>query len=60
MTMKLQVSGSSTIQLNTWLDGVPIHTCQSTGTVVTSGSAGVLTYGIGTIAEFDDVRVTQP
>jgi hypothetical protein len=60
MTMKLQVSGSSTVRVVTWLNGVQIHDCQSTGTVVTSGSAGVTTYGTGTVADFDDFRVTSP
>lgn len=60
MTMKLQVSGSSQIRLVTWLNGVRIHDCTSSGTIVTSGTVGVITYGTGTIADFDDVRVTSP
>jgi hypothetical protein len=59
-TLKLAVSGSTTVRLQTFLDGAPIHDCTSAGGTVPAGAAGTYVYGSNTIVEFDDVRVSTP
>jgi hypothetical protein len=59
-TLKLAVSGSTTVRLQTFLDGAPIHDCTSASGTVPAGAAGTYVYGSNTIVEFDDVRVSTP
>ncbi|HMF39125.1 MAG TPA: hypothetical protein VKQ32_00460 [Polyangia bacterium] len=59
-TLKLSVSGSTSVRLQTFLDGAPVHDCTTTGTTVIAGSAGMYVYGSNTIVEFDDVKVSTP
>jgi hypothetical protein len=49
------------IRITTYLDGVLQHNCTTTATSVpASGSIGVLTYGAGTVAMFDNVTASSP
>ena len=59
-TMKLAVSGSSSVRLQTFLDGAPIHDCTTTSATVPAGAVGAYVYGSNTIVEFDDVKVSVP
>jgi len=59
-TLRLSVSGSTTVRLQTFLDGTPIHDCTTTSGTVPAGAAGAYVYGSNTIVEFDDVRVSTP
>jgi hypothetical protein len=59
-TMKLSVSGSGTVRLQTYLDGSAVHDCTSTSGTVAAGSIGANVYGTNTIVEFDDVKVSTP
>jgi pectate lyase len=59
-TLKLSVSGSNSVRLQTFMDGAPIHDCTSTAGTVPAGSAGAYVYGSNTIVEFDDVKVSTP
>lgn len=60
-TLKMSVSGAAaSVNIKTYLNGVLKHDCTTTSSTVTSGSAGVLTYGSNTVARFDDVSVTTP
>ena len=59
-TLKLSVTGSTTVRLQTFLDGAPIHDCTSTAATPAAGSAGMYVYGSNTIVEFDDVKVSTP
>ena len=59
-TLKLSVSGSPSVRLQTFLDGAPIHDCTSTAVAPAAGSAGMYVYGSNTIVEFDDVKVSTP
>jgi hypothetical protein len=59
-TLKLTVSGSTTIRLQTFLDGTPVHDCTSTSGTVPAGAVGTYVYGSNTIVEFDDVKVSTP
>ena len=59
-TLKLAVSGSSTVRLQTFLDGAPVHDCTSTSGTVPAGAAAAYVHGANTIVEFDDVKVSTP
>jgi hypothetical protein len=59
-TLKLEVSGSTTVHLRTFLDGTLVHDCTSTSDTVVAGTAGTYVYGSNTIVEFDDVKVSTP
>jgi len=59
-TLKLAVSGSTSVRLQTFLDGAPVHDCTSTAGPIPAGAAGAYVYGANTIVEFDDVRVSTP
>jgi pectate lyase len=59
-TLKLAVSGSTSVRLQTFLDGAPVHDCTTTSGTVAAGSAGAYVYGSNTIVEFDDVTVSTP
>src|SRR5262245_44934861 len=59
-TLKLVVSGSTTVRLQTFLDGAPIHDCTSSSGAVPAGAVGSYVYGSNTIVEFDDVMVSTP
>jgi len=61
ITLKMQVSGpTNDVHIQTWLNGDPIHDCTTTSSTIAAGSAGVMTYGSSTRAEFDDFRVSSP
>jgi hypothetical protein len=59
-TFKLKVSGSTSVRLQTFLDGTAVHDCTSTSSTVPAGAAGAYVYGANTIVEFDDVKVSTP
>ena len=59
-TLKLVVSGSTTVRLQTFLDGTAIHDCTSASGTVPAGAVGAYVYGANTIVEFDDVKVSTP
>ncbi len=59
-TLKLKVSGSTTVRLQTFLDGVAVHDCTTTSAAVPAGAAGAYIYGSNTIVEFDDLKVSTP
>jgi len=59
-TLKLVVSGATTVRMQTFLDGAPIHDCTSTAGTVAAGSVGAYVYGANTIVEFDDLKVSTP
>jgi hypothetical protein len=59
-TLKLAVSGpASSVHIQSWLDGLARHDCTVTSGLA-SGTAGIITFGSSTVAEFDDVTVTTP
>ena len=60
-TLRLAVTGDAgSVNLKTYLDGNQVHDCTSTSGTLTSGSAGVYTYGSNSVAEFDDFKVSVP
>jgi hypothetical protein len=59
-TLRLTASGSTSVRLQTFLDGVPVHDCTTTSGTIAAGSAGAYIYGSNTIVEFDDVTVSAP
>lgn len=60
-TLRLAVTGAAgSVNLKTYLDGNQVHDCTSTSGTLTSGSAGVYTYGSNSVAEFDDFKVSVP
>ncbi len=60
VTLRLKVSGSSSVHIQSWLNGDVVHDCTTTSGTVASGAFGVLTYGTGSRAAFDDVQVSTP
>ena len=58
--LRLQVSGSGSVRLRSWLNDAPVHDCTTTSSTIPTGNAGLMTYGSSTRAEFDDVRVSTP
>jgi hypothetical protein len=59
-TFKLAVSGSTSVRLQTFLDGAAVHDCTTTSGTVPAGAAGAYVYGANTIVEFDDMKVSTP
>jgi len=59
-TLKLAVSGSTSIRLQTFLDGVAVHDCMTSAETVPAGAVGAYVYGSNTIVEFDDLKVSTP
>ena len=59
-TLKLVASGSTTVRLQTFLDGAPVHDCTTASATIPAGATGAYVYGANTIVEFDDVRVSTP
>jgi pectate lyase len=59
-TLKIAVSGSTSVRIQTFLDGAAVHDCTTTADTVAAGSAGAYVYGPNTIVEFDDVKVSTP
>jgi hypothetical protein len=66
VALKLEVSGPATAaRLVTAYSAngttfTPVHDCTITSGALESGSAGVITVGSNTNAEFDDFAVTTP
>jgi hypothetical protein len=59
-TLKLEVSGSTSVRLQTFLDGAVVHDCTTTSDTIPAGAAGAYVYGANTIVEFDDLTVSTP
>ena len=59
-TLRLRVSGSTSVRLQTFLDGTPVHDCTSTSGTIPAGAVGTYVYGANTIVEFDDLKVSTP
>jgi hypothetical protein len=59
-TLKMKISGTSTVRIQTWYNGTAKHDCNTTGSPVGSGSAGVVTVGANTDSYFDDFAVSTP
>jgi len=59
-TLKLAVTGSGSVRIQTFLDGAPVHDCTSTSGAIPAGAAGAYVHGANTIVEFDDVKVSTP
>jgi hypothetical protein len=60
-TMQMKVVGTgNNVLITTFLDGVPVHDCQTSVGTLPSGRAGTYIYGPNTIVEFDDVKVLIP
>jgi hypothetical protein len=59
-TLKLSVSGSTSVRLQTFLDGTLVHDCTSSSGTVPAGGIGAYVYGSNTIVEFDNVQVSTP
>jgi hypothetical protein len=59
---RIVIAGApGSIRIRTYLDGALQHDCTTTATSVpASGSIGVLTYGTGTVAMFDNVTASSP
>jgi hypothetical protein len=60
-TLKMAVTGNAgSVRIQTFINDQPKHDCTTTSSPLTQGQVGVLTYGSGTVAHFDDVTVTTP
>jgi hypothetical protein len=61
-TYRIVIAGApGSMRITTYLDGVLQHDCTTTAaSVPASGSIGVLTYGTGTVAMFDNVTASSP
>jgi len=59
-TLRLRVSGSTSVRLQTFLDGTVIHDCTSTSGTIPAGAVGAYVYGANTIVEFDDLKISTP
>jgi hypothetical protein len=57
---RLRVSGSTSVRLQTFLDGTAIHDCTSTSGTIPAGAVGAYVYGANTLVEFDDLKVSNP
>lgn len=61
VSLKIRVAGpANDVHILTWLNGNPVHDCTTTSSTIAAGSAGVMTYGSSTRAEFDDFRIAAP
>jgi hypothetical protein len=61
LTLKMSVTGNAgSVRIQTYINGQPRHDCTTTSSPLAQGRVGVLTYGSGTVAHFDDVSVTTP
>jgi pectate lyase len=60
-TLKMELSGpTNNVHIRTFLNGVLKHDCTTTSTTSGAGKVGFLTYGTGTVASFDDIKVSTP
>jgi hypothetical protein len=48
------------VRLRSYVNGVLFHDCTTTSSTVGGGTAGLISYGSNTRAEFDDIVVTTP